>query len=629
MDGGAGPEVPGLIARSDPLAAGVSEGLLQSAQLFEQAQNRAGIVPEGADRGMQPITRRTWQLRQPAPAALAIRSLAASLKIHEITAQVLLLRGISGDEDGKTFLAARLASLPDPDLLPGMQPACERLVTALAGNERIAVHGDYDVDGMTGCALLVETLRELGAQVEYHIPLRLKDGYGLSADALRRAHESGCRLVVSVDCGVSAREEADLARSLGLDLIITDHHQPPVQLPDCLALINPHLPESRFPWPDLSGVGVAFFLLAGLRRTLRDAGYFSNRKTEPDLRSGLDLVALGTIADLVPLHGVNRILVRSGLQRLEGDRRPGLTALKKVSNVSKLTSGSVGFRLAPRLNAAGRLEDAALGVKLLLSRDREDCAALAGLLDGFNHERQQLEEQTLREAIALLDQEDPERCSIVLASDGWHPGVIGIVASRLVERYHRPTVLIALEGKQGKGSARSIKGFHLYQSLQSCAATLDGFGGHAMAAGLTIAADAVEDLRRTFEKTVRNALNQEPLPPLREHDGEVALTIWTRQLLKELDGLQPCGIGNPQALFVSRNCTVQSARVVGEKHLKFTAEQNGCRLECIAFGQADRLDELTIPVDLLYRPEINQWRGQESVQLVVSDFRLGSSGTTD
>lgn len=577
---------------------------------------------------MQPITRRTWQLRGVSPSRDVSRALAHSLNIHELTARVLLLRGIEDPEQGADFLAARLAALPDPDLLPDMQPACQRLVAALEGNERIAVHGDYDVDGITGCTLLVETLRQLGADVEYHIPLRLRDGYGLSAEALQHARDSGCRLVVSVDCGVSALGEAALARELGLDLIITDHHQPPRQLPDCLALINPHLPGTRFPWPELSGVGVAFFLLAGLRRALRQSGYFAEHR-EPDLRYGLDLVALGTIADLVPLHGVNRTLVRSGLELLEKGRRPGVAALKKVAEVREVTSGAVGFRLAPRLNAAGRLEDAALGVSLLLDEDPAECAALAALLDGFNRERQQLEEQTLVEAIARLEKDDDSmQHSIVLASDGWHPGVIGIVASRLVERYHRPTILVALSDGQGKGSARSIKGFHLFQALQSCAPVLDGFGGHAMAAGLTIAEDAVAELRRTFEETVRKTLAHSPLTPLFEHDGEVFLTTWTAELLRELEGLQPCGVGNPQAVFVSRTCRVRDIRVLAGRHLKFTAEQDGCQLSCIAFGCAQRYAELdgSEAVDLLYRPGINRWRGRETLQLQVLDWQSAAKG---
>ncbi|NOQ41822.1 MAG: single-stranded-DNA-specific exonuclease RecJ, partial [Desulfuromusa sp.] len=368
---------------------------------------------------MKPVSLRKWKLRGVQPDIVLTALLAQELDIQSITAQVLMLRGITTPEQGIEFLQAKLSALPDPDLLPDMAIACARLEQALVQGEKIAVHGDYDVDGITGCTLLVETLRALGGEVEYHIPLRLKDGYGLSAAAISQAQEDGCSLIVSVDCGVSALAEAELAAELGLDLIITDHHQPPDKLPACLALINPHLPENQFPWQELSGVGVAFFLLIGLRRHLREKGYFATRE-EPDLRQGLDLVALGTIADIVPLGGVNRILVRSGLELLEMGKRPGVAALKRVSEVKKVTSGVVGFRLAPRLNAAGRLEDAALGVKLLLGEDPQDIDPLAELLDGFNRERQKIEQQTLVEAVALVEEQNrPERYSIVLARENW------------------------------------------------------------------------------------------------------------------------------------------------------------------------------------------------------------------
>jgi len=574
---------------------------------------------------MQPVDLRKWKLRGEQPEASQVGQLAQALDVQNLTAQVLLLRGVTTAEQGGEFLRANLSTLPDPDLLPDMAIACTRLGQALEQGEIIAVHGDYDVDGITGCTLLVETLRALGGNVEYHIPLRLKDGYGLSADAIHQAKEDGCALIVSVDCGVSALEEAELAAELGLDLIITDHHQPPDELPICLALINPHLPKNKFPWKELSGVGVAFFLLVGLRRHLRENNYFVGRE-EPDLRQGLDLVALGTIADIVPLGGVNRILVRSGLQLLESGVRPGIAALKRVADVKKVSSGVVGFRLAPRLNAAGRLEDAALGVKLLLGEELQDIDLLADLLDGFNRQRQKIEQKTLTEAVALVEEQNrPDRYSIVLASENWHSGVIGIVASRLVERYHRPTILIALEGGQGKGSARSISGFNLYQALKESADPLAGFGGHAMAAGLSITEENLESFMIAFEQVAASRLTTDDLMPVAYHDGEVSLSSFTLPLLRELETLNPYGAGNPQPAFVSRNCRVYSPRILGDKHLKFDVEQDGYRVGCIAFGQAEQFDQLNGDIDLLYRPGINQWRGEESIQLQVVDIRTSDS----
>jgi len=569
---------------------------------------------------MAEVTGKRWQLRAEEPGSGLIAHLARGLGVAELTSRALLLRGIETVEQGREFLQARLAALPDPDLLPDMVIACGRLEQALARGEKIAVHGDYDVDGITGSTLLVETLRKFGAVVEYHIPLRMKDGYGLSADAVRKSQENGCELIVSVDCGVSAHAEADLAAELGIDLIITDHHQPPEELPVCLALINPHLPDSRFPWAELSGVGVAFFLLVGLRRRLRENGYFSTHP-EPDLRQGLDLVALGTIADIVPLGGVNRILVRTGLELLEQGVRPGIVALKKVAAVKQVTCGAVGFRLAPRLNAAGRLEDAALGVKLLLGDEPQEVEPLAELLDNFNQQRQQLEQRTLDQAIAIIEEQGLAGCySLVLAREDWHPGVIGIVASRLVERYHRPAILIALENDSGKASARSINGFHLFQALQKTAELLTGFGGHAMAAGLTIKRQNLDRFRDAFERVAAESLTADDLIPLIKHDGVVTLGALNVKQVQELDRLSPFGMGNPQPSFVSHRCLVYSSKVIANKHLKFSVEQNGHRLDCIGFGLAERFAELSGEVDLLFRPTLNNWRGQTNIQLQIVDF---------
>jgi single-stranded-DNA-specific exonuclease len=523
--------------------------------------------------------------------------------------------------DGRVFLDAGLTALPDPFLLSGMDRGVDRLVIAIEGGEGIAVHGDYDVDGITGTALLVETLRAFGAVVDYHIPLRLKDGYGLSAEALRRAAAAGARVALSVDCGVSAVEEGRLARELGLDLIVTDHHQVPETLPEALAIINPHLPESPFPARELSGVGVAFFLMIALRKTLRERGAFASA-AEPDLRRSLDLVALGTIADVVPLTGVNRILTRFGLELLGRAGRPGVAALKEVAAVKEMNSAAVGFRLGPRLNAAGRLEDAALGVDLLLESSAARAGEIAAHLDGLNRERQQLEQETLLQAIERLEEGgEGGECSIVLADERWHPGVIGIVASRLVERYHRPTILIALENGQGKGSARSIAGFHLYCALQDCSEFLAGYGGHQYAAGLSLPGEAVDAFAAALDGVARRILSAEDLVPKLPHDGEILLEDITRGSLGELAKLSPFGAGNPEPAFVARGLRAQQVSVVGEKHLRFTARQGGYSIPCIAFGMVDRRTELEGEFDLLFHPGLNEYRNSVTVQLRVRDIR--------
>ncbi len=574
---------------------------------------------------MEPVTRRRWEIRNPEADGSVLLDLALALGVGPLAARAISLRGVSTAEEGRAFLDCRLAELPDPFLLPDMEVAVSRLVRAIENAEPIAVHGDYDVDGITGTALLVEALRAFGARVDYHIPLRMKDGYGLSGDALQRAASNGARVALSVDCGVSAVAEARLAAELGLDLIITDHHQAPEELPQALAIINPHLPASRFPFKELSGVGVAFFLLAALRRALREKGAFGDRP-EPDLRRSLDLVALGTIADIVPLQGINRTLTKVGLQVLSHGQRPGVQALKTVAGVDQVSCGSVGFRLAPRLNAAGRLEDAALGVALLLESNADRAREVAELLDGFNRDRQQIEVETLQQALQRLEAFDGDARSIVLADERWHSGVIGIVASRLVERFHRPTVLIALDNGEGKGSARSISGFHLFRALQACSEQLLGFGGHAFAAGMTVAAEHVEGLCEAFEGEARKELTNEDLIPRMGHDGEVLLQDLSREVVDELARLNPFGAGNPEPVFVASAVRVQQVSVLKEQHLRFTARQDGYSLPCIAFGMAERLTELQGDVDLLFAPALNEWKGRVSVQLRIKDFRPSLNG---
>ena len=569
---------------------------------------------------MIPMLRYRWECRGEVDYEL-IRSLAVELQVSPLAAALMQLRGIADVEAGQQYLASRLAVMPDPLLLADMDRAVDRLCRAVRGGERIAVHGDYDVDGITGSALLVENLRAFGASADYYIPLRLVDGYGLSGEALQRAAASGATVAVSVDCGVSAHVEAQLAKELGLDLIITDHHQPPEKLPEALAVINPHRPDCAFPDKGLAGVGVAFMLLVALRARLRQEGWFQQR-SEPDLRRSLDLVALGTIADIAPLSGLNRTLVKAGLAVLNQGRRPGVAALKRVADVKEVNCGSVGFRLAPRLNAAGRLQDAAQGVALLLEQSPDKALESARQLDDCNRERQAIEQQTLDQALERLAEDHHDgRRSIVLADPEWHSGVIGIVASRLVERFHRPTVLIAVDNGQGKGSARSIRGFHLYRALHDCQLHLNAYGGHEFAAGLSIEAGGIEAFADAFEEVAARDLSEEQLQPCHLFDQEVLLEELTLPIVEELEQLAPFGAANPQPLLVARNLRAQGVQVLGEKHLRFTARQGGYSQACIAFGMAERVDELAGEFDLLFTPSVNEWRDRRSVQLKVKDLR--------
>ncbi len=430
---------------------------------------------------------------------------------------------------------------------------------------------------------------------------------------------------MSVDCGVSAEAEAVLARELGVDLIITDHHQPPDALPVALAVINPKREDSQFPFCELAGVGVAFFLLVALRKHLREKGWFEERP-EPDLRCYLDLVALGTIADLVPLKGINRTLTKSGLQLLDEGRRVGVRALKQVAKVNTVNSGVVGFQLAPRLNAAGRMEDAGLGVELLLEEDVVRALNTARFLDQCNRERQEIEKQTMSEAEAAVRKiADNFTHSIVLGAQGWHAGVIGIVASRLVERYYRPTVLVALDDESGKGSARSISGYHLYKGFQACADHLLTFGGHEMAAGMSIECQQMQTFAEAFESNVRAVLGDDDLVPTLLHDGSVLLEELDLNVLRQIESMAPFGMGNPEPVMVVEGVRAMRIQELNGGHLKFTACQGAFSHPAIAFGMQDRQEEFRGAVDLLVSPQINRYNGRETVQLRVRDIRTADN----
>ena len=572
---------------------------------------------------MEPITSRVWLPRNPPSEDTA--ALSSALDIPGLAALILAQRNLTEDSQVAVYLEGSLADLPDPSTLPGMTSAAERVARAVIAREPVMVHGDYDVDGITGTALLVDFLRQCDAVVDYHIPLRLRDGYGLSGEALKAAAAGGVKLVISVDCGISALAEAELARQLGLDLVITDHHQPGETLPVATALVNPCLEQGDFPDNELAGVGVAFFLAVAVRRWLRSAGHFKSGK-EPDLRTLLDLAALGTVADVVPLRKVNRLLVKKGLEWMTQAPRCGIAALLEISGVTRVSCGSVGFQLAPRLNAAGRLEDAALGVELLLSEDRVKALETARQLDLFNRERREIEHATLDEAIEMVCALPESNRSIVLSAEHWHPGVIGIVASRLVERYHRPTLLIACSGGVGKGSARSVPGFHLYSALCSCASHLEGFGGHAAAAGFSLQSDLVGVFAQAFEAVCQGDSDLVSMQPRIRFDVEAELTECDMSLATTLERFAPFGAGNPEPLVCVSNVQVQQLQTLNGGHLRFTARQEGMTLPCIAFSMAERQAEFASSIDLLAAVQVNRWNGRQSVQLVVKDVRPVEGG---
>lgn len=562
-----------------------------------------------------------WELRD--PTGVVSDTIKQGAQVHPLVLGILASRGCSAPDEIRQFLAPSLSDMLDPSRLCGMEMAVARLLSARRSREPICVYGDYDVDGITGTALLVSFLRATGFTCSYFIPNRFDDGYGLNPASVESIIALGATLIVSVDCGITAVDEAALCRRHGVDLIIVDHHAPREVLPDASAILNPLQPGCGYPFKSLAGVGVAFNLLVALRSALREAGAFQ-ASALPDLRKWLDLVALGTIADVVPLVGQNRIYACHGLRQIAQPERPGLQALKRVAGIREgaVTCGQVGFRLAPRLNAAGRMESAVPGVDLLMSDNLDESLLIASELDTANVERQTIERRIFDEAVSLVESrgEYPGRRSIVLASADWHQGVIGIVASRLAERYHRPVILIALtEDGLGKGSGRSIAGFHLLDALKACSRHLTRFGGHRYAAGIGLTAADVPAFAETFEAEAGRLLADSDLVPRLAIDAEVQPGEVTRELALELKRLEPFGMGNPEPLLLLRGMTVVERRTVGEGHLRLRLTRDGCTFGAIAFNLADR--ETSGLIDIAFFPEMNEWNGSSSLQLRVKDLR--------
>jgi single-stranded-DNA-specific exonuclease len=540
-----------------------------------------------------------------------VEALAAELGVSETTATVLVRRGLDEPETARAFLAAQ-APGHDPLALGDMAAAVARIRTAVDTGERICVHGDYDVDGISATAVAVLILRELGANVEWRLPSRFDEGYGLAAETIEQLAADGVDLVVTVDCGITAVDEVARARELGLDVIVTDHHRPAETLPDCpIVATRP----SDYPCPDLCGTGVVYTLARAL---LGDE--------HPAVLRTLDLVALATIADVVPLVDDNRALAAAGLRALARTARPGLKALMQSARVdpAAVDATAVGFRLAPRINAAGRLGRPDLALELLLTEDRKEADALAANLEELNRERQGVEERILRDAIAHIEAwpaEQRERRGYVLWGESWHEGVIGIVASRLVERFHRPVVLIARSGEDWKGSGRSIPDFDLHGGLAACAEHLTRFGGHRAAAGLSIETESLESFRAAFATHADAELGEVDLRPLTTVDAIVPAHALTLDLAQELDRLAPFGLGNPEPTLLVASVEAVGASTVGEgKHLRFRIRQHDRDGgSAIAFGLGFQLDRMLAVgrFDVAFRLKENRWNGTTAPQLVV------------
>ena len=529
---------------------------------------------------------------------------------------LLRQRGIVSEEQARRFLTPSLQDLHDPFLLPGMRETVSLLREAIRRGDRILVWGDYDADGICASSILREALEEEGADVEVHLPSRHEEGYGLNTEGIRRKAET-CRLLITVDCGISNREEVALAKSLGMTVIVTDHHTLPPQLPKADAVMDPLLGD--YPCPFLCGAGVALKICQALQGL-------------PGVEKRLDLAAIATVADVVPLLDENRVLVREGLSRIERTDRPGLRALLNTAAVSPpLRADHLAFRLGPRLNAAGRLEDASLAAELLLTRDAARGEALARRLEDLNARRQSMEREMTASAVSQAESSDDfaSSRSLVVCGEGWNAGLIGLTAGRLCEKYYRPTVVLSLQGETAVGSCRSIPGIHIFDMLQRCEDLLVRYGGHAQAAGLTVRADRIGDFRARLDRVIRDSCPEEVFLRRLEYDLEVPFRQWTAESLAELARLEPTGCGNPPPVFLLSGLSVQSMRRVGRdlSHLQLgLLDESNTLLKGIAFSQGEIADRGWSDVDILYQPILNEFRGRVSVEAQISAIKEASHG---
>ena len=575
---------------------------------------------------MLSLLNKKWTLRN--PSLRKVNDIACALDIPPVVAQLLVNRKIETVKEASVFIKATLSSLHDPFLIKGMELAVERILRAIKDKESIRLFCDYDVDGVTSAAFLAHFFRDIGISVGYYLPERMKEGYGLNEDAIKLIRKEGASLMITADCGITAVNEVELALSLGLDVIITDHHQVGSQgLPNAVAVLNPQRSDCQYPYRFLSGVGLAFKLALAVRTSLhKKMGW--NKSILPNMKRHLDLVALGTIADVAPLTGENHVLVRHGLKVLTTTDKAGLVALKTVSDLdNQVNARSVGFALAPRLNAAGRMGKADSGFHLLTSVDLKEAKQLAERIDVINQERKNIQEQVQDEAEYLISREInlKEDRVIVLASKNFHSGVIGIVASRIVEKYFRPVVLIAFEGLIGKGSGRSIPQFNLHRAFTDCASHLVQFGGHAYAAGLTIKEENLGLFRNKIKKVGRQFLNEENLVPEIILDKKLNISEINQELYKHITLLEPFGSENPPPIFLIQAVRISMFKKIGreQNHVRFQANQHDAKIDAVGFNLAEEFASIDLElnkVDLVCEFQINDWNGGNKLELKILDL---------
>lgn len=544
-------------------------------------------------------------------------------KFPDMIAEMLVRRNLTTSRDIDAFFNQNLDDLHDPFLFDDMKIAAERIIDAIKNKELITIYGDYDVDGTTSTALLYLGLRKINAEVNYYIPHRMIDGYGLSISGVDQLKENGTKLIISVDCGINSINEVDSINQMDMDIIITDHHNPKEQLPNAYAIINPKLPNCGYPYQDLAGVGVAYLVLMAVYKSM-------NISSDELSEKYLDLVALGTIADIVPLTGDNRIFASIGLDRLFKKQNIGLNALISLAGLTEkeLNAGDIVFGIAPRINAAGRMGTAMTAVELLVSNDEKESRELAQRIEHQNSLRQQIDQRTFNEACQIIEKKYKnieDTMFIVVSSTEWHPGVIGIVASKLVEKYYRPAVMITFKDGMGSGSGRSIADLDLFQALTHVEDCLDTFGGHKYAAGLSIMAEYIDTFENRINKYVRTQLSPESLVPPLKIDSHLELYEINENLLQWLNRFAPFGPGNMKPVFYTEKVSVVGyPYCVGKNHLKLKVMKDGCELDLIGFNLGDYLPFLRKgeEIDIAYSLEFNTWQGRTTIQGKLKDIHF-------
>lgn len=561
-----------------------------------------------------------WNIKQ--PNLCLQKKISQALDVSCVLAQLLINRGVKSVGEAEDFLDCDLNSLHDPFLLKGMKKAVQRIKKAIALREKIMIWGDYDIDGITSVALLLSVLKQMGAQLLHYLPNRLQEGYGLNKNGAQLAKRKRVSLLITVDCGISAPGEVSYLKKMGIDTIVCDHHQPKeAGLPNALTIIDPWQKDCSYPYKHLAGVGLAAKLASALMGSQKDI-----------LDKHLDLIALGTVGDVVPLTGENRILVKHGLSNFEHTEKLGLQALIKASGLAnqEINARHIGYILGPRINASGRLGSPEDSLRLLLAQTELEAYAMAQKLNQGNRLRQKIETQTLQEAIAQVESRInfKEHNVIVLGAAHWHQGVVGIVASRLVERYFRPTIMMSFKDRFGRGSGRSIGNFHLLEALTRCKDLLEEYGGHKRACGLKLRREKVDKFFQAFNRVAKEMLLPEDLIPTIEVDLEMPLSNFNRDLIDQLDVLSPFGTDNPQALFCSSNLKVKSqSSTVAGRHIKFWVTDDNLTCEVIGYNKAGSFPKLNggESVALVYSPTINNWQGNSSIQLKAEDLKIRNS----